>query len=594
LRALSGSTQITIIWDDGAIVNEWLQVTMLADQVTDLAADDVFYFGNAIGETGDSSSDALVTANDAARVAANETSKALVTNPYDINRDGVVDASDVALVNSHLTTPADALKLISFVPPTVATPASAALNPVTGTTAVLSVLGADITGESSLTYTWATTGTPPAAVTFSENDSNTAKNTVATFTRAGSYSIIATITDAGGSTVTSSVNVTVDQSLTSLIVTPGSAVVAGGTSQQFSVGGLDQFAQPMAVSPVWSIVAGEGSINGSGLYSPPYADGSATVQAASGGVTGTASVTYSGQAQWNSSTGGSWSTSGDWTDTASGTTIAPPGLRGIVGDTVLFGSATGTTASLDGTDPSLAAITFDNSGASYTISQGSGGVLHLADGGNSASITVSSGSHTISAPVELDSSLAVLPAAGSRLTISGGITGAGALTVDDAGTVVLSGTNGYTGGTLVNVGSLIIANASALPDGTSLAVGAGRSFVFGPGQSATSASAAGLIASVPGIAAASKRSTPIVAAYGPATPATSGSPSETPAAKSNVASDAVFTLHRLAFNATVGPADNTQSAGSWEWLAAIESSWNKKPTDLTVAALDKVLARFGV
>ncbi len=282
-RGPGGSTQITIIWDDGAIVNEWLQVTMLADQVTGLAADDVFYFGNAIGATGASTTNALVTSADAARVAANETTNATVTNPYDINRDGVVDATDVAIVNSNLTTAADGLKLISLVPPTVATPASATPSTVTGTTADLSVLGADIAGESSLTYSWATTGTPPAPVMFSDNNDNTAKNTNATFTRAGSYSIIATITDAGGSTVTSTVDVTVDQSLTSLIVTPGSAVVAGGTTQQFSVGGLDQFSQPMAVSPLWSVVAGGGTIDGSGLYTPPYADGSATVQAASGG-----------------------------------------------------------------------------------------------------------------------------------------------------------------------------------------------------------------------------------------------------------------------------------------------------------------------
>ena len=51
-------------------------------------------------------------------------------------------------------------------PPTVATPATATPNPVTGTSTNLSVLGADNSGEANLIYTWATTGTPPAAVTF--------------------------------------------------------------------------------------------------------------------------------------------------------------------------------------------------------------------------------------------------------------------------------------------------------------------------------------------------------------------------------------------------------------------------------------------
>ena len=90
-----------------------------------------------------------------------------------------------------------------------------------------------------------------------------------------------------------------------------------------------------------------------------------------------------------------------------------PGPRGVAGDTVLFSSAAGSTVRLDGADPSIAAITFSSS-TSFTIAAGSGGVLHLANGGSGARITVSSGSHTISAPVELDSNLTVLPAAGTN------------------------------------------------------------------------------------------------------------------------------------------------------------------------------------
>ena len=60
--------------------------------------------------------------------------------------------------------------------PTVATAASATPSVVTGTTTSLSVLGADVdTGQGSLTYTWATTGTPPAAVSFSANGTNARK-----------------------------------------------------------------------------------------------------------------------------------------------------------------------------------------------------------------------------------------------------------------------------------------------------------------------------------------------------------------------------------------------------------------------------------
>jgi len=46
--------------------------------------------------------------------------------------------------------------------PTVAQPASAWPSPATGTTVNLSVLGAYAAGEERLTYTWVSTGTPPA------------------------------------------------------------------------------------------------------------------------------------------------------------------------------------------------------------------------------------------------------------------------------------------------------------------------------------------------------------------------------------------------------------------------------------------------
>jgi hypothetical protein len=62
--------------------------------------------------------------------------------------------------------------------------------------------------------------------------------------------------------------------------------------------------------------------------------------------------------------------------------------------------------------------------------------------------------------------------------------------------------------------------------------------------------------------------------------------------------DAVFASHRSALDQTVVSPGIPHSAGSWAWLAAIESSWNSSDqdnrTDATVAALDKVLARFGV
>jgi hypothetical protein len=123
-RGPGGSTQITLIWADNAIQNEWLQVTLLAQPHLDLAANDVFYFGNQIGFTGASSTSGLVTQTDAAMATAGETSLASVTNVYDINRDGAVDPSDVALITANENTRQTALNFIAPVAHVPAAPTS--------------------------------------------------------------------------------------------------------------------------------------------------------------------------------------------------------------------------------------------------------------------------------------------------------------------------------------------------------------------------------------------------------------------------------------------------------------------------------------
>jgi hypothetical protein len=39
-----------LTWSDGSIVNRWVKITTLAGGQTGLASDDVFYFGNAVGD----------------------------------------------------------------------------------------------------------------------------------------------------------------------------------------------------------------------------------------------------------------------------------------------------------------------------------------------------------------------------------------------------------------------------------------------------------------------------------------------------------------------------------------------------------------
>ena len=100
---VGGSDRITLIWADGVIQKQWLEVTVLATESTGLSAPEVFYFGNAIGETGNSSTEARVTSADALRVLNNTTASATIQNVFDHNRDGRVASADRLLVLNNLS-----------------------------------------------------------------------------------------------------------------------------------------------------------------------------------------------------------------------------------------------------------------------------------------------------------------------------------------------------------------------------------------------------------------------------------------------------------------------------------------------------------
>jgi hypothetical protein len=180
--------------------------------------------------------------------------------------------------------------------PTVATPAAASPSPVTNKTASLSVVGADSGGEASLTYTWSAIGTPPASVSFSANGSNVAKNCVATFSKAGTYQLRATITNASSLSATSDVTVTVSQTFTSVSVSPATATVVIGGSNQFAATALDQFGVALTSQPAWIWTSTSGSISSSGLFTAASVPGTATITAKSGSISGTASVTVTNSA----------------------------------------------------------------------------------------------------------------------------------------------------------------------------------------------------------------------------------------------------------------------------------------------------------
>jgi subtilase family serine protease len=179
-------------------------------------------------------------------------------------------------------------------PPGVVAPASASANPVTGTTTNLSVQGNDARGAASLTYTWSLLAGPSgvAQPTASVNGTNAAQNTTVTFYSAGTYTFQVLLRDPAGLTATSTVNVTVNQTLTGLVLTPGNASLYNGGALQFMATATDQFGHVMSAQPIWSL-AGAGALNGSGLYTAPSAGaGSAAIQVSIGGVTKTVTVAF--------------------------------------------------------------------------------------------------------------------------------------------------------------------------------------------------------------------------------------------------------------------------------------------------------------
>jgi PKD repeat protein len=173
--------------------------------------------------------------------------------------------------------------------PTVATPAAASVAD-NCKTAGLTVLGDDDGGEVNLRYAWATAGTPPAAVSFLPNGSNDANNTTASFSKAGVYDFTVTITDAGGLSTTSSMRVTVDQMLTSILVSPATVVLQASQTQWFLATAKDQFGDALTSQPTFTWTATAGSISAAGEYTAPDAVATATVTATAGIVQGSAAV----------------------------------------------------------------------------------------------------------------------------------------------------------------------------------------------------------------------------------------------------------------------------------------------------------------
>jgi autotransporter-associated beta strand protein len=289
------------------------------------------------------------------------------------------------------------------------------------------------------------------------------------------------------------------------------SVGAGGNSMLNITGGLT-----LSSSITLNVTPVSGWGNGTyelASYAGSLADNSTSFSGWTVAGTGLGSHTYSfsdsgGMLDVIVGAAGPTTVSGTWTNTANVTTSWTNGgnwagslVPTTTGDTALFGPAlTSGTASvtMDG-NHTLSALAFSNTNGSYSIVAGSGGTLTLANTGSAAAtISNSGGSHSIGAPVALGSNLAVAGVPGSTLTLAGPVTEINAgtsLNFSGGGTLVLSGSDSYSGGTTVNSGTLGVTSSQALPTTGVLVVGRNGYVVLGNTLGAAAIVAASPLAS---------------------------------------------------------------------------------------------------
>jgi fibronectin-binding autotransporter adhesin len=188
------------------------------------------------------------------------------------------------------------------------------------------------------------------------------------------------------------------------------------------------------------------------------------------GIISIGSTSASGS--WGSNVNGDWETATNWI----GNTIAQGAST-----TATFADASVTsgpiTVTLRTQPETVGALAFNGNGGPYVIASAGGNVLTLNNGASAATIGVTSGNQTISAPVSLTNGVTVTTAGSTSLAVSGNVSGTGPLTAAGGGSTTLSGSNSYTGGTNVTGGKLNIQSTTALPTASALSVSSGASVV---------------------------------------------------------------------------------------------------------------------
>jgi hypothetical protein len=122
---VGGSDRVEILWADGAIRNEWLEVRVRgndfdggSDTNTGLASTYTFFYGNAPADSGAGDGGAFVTNSIDEQAARNDphsnANRATITNVHDYNRDGLVNVIDQQATRNFANSNATAPKFINI------------------------------------------------------------------------------------------------------------------------------------------------------------------------------------------------------------------------------------------------------------------------------------------------------------------------------------------------------------------------------------------------------------------------------------------------------------------------------------------------
>jgi len=253
---------------------------------------------------------------------------------------------------------------------------------VSAASATLQVNASDDGGNAALTYTWTATG--PGQVFFLPNGTTNAASTTIDFEQLGDYQINVTVTDASGLSTTSTAYVRVEATPFAVRISPSSASLGVGGTQQFTAVLLDQFGNTMdssAATFTWTATGG-GTVSSSGLFTATQAGENFSVVAGTtlpnGNVFGALSAYGVSQssntsdfAQVTVTPGSATVSLGDLTQTYNGSprpvtvTTDPPGLA----VSVTYNGSSSSVPSEPGLYPVVAEVTDPNyqGGTSATL-----------------------------------------------------------------------------------------------------------------------------------------------------------------------------------------------------------------------------------